>query len=131
MKPIFCPNEYRSAAFCATYTRLLRWLRGFSPPLIYHLNIYTSSLCVSGINSLHQTFGSGSFTIVLPFFCVIPSRTFSVYFFNCCFYLTKIKPAFCTFSYSKYVVRGLLLPATNSDEMILKIQLLNHLKKIT
>lgn len=130
MKPIFYLNEYRPAAFCASYTRLLRWLRGFSPPLIYDSNLYTLPSCFSGINCLQQTFGSGSFTIVLPIFCVILSCDLNACLLKSCIYCTIATTVFCDFLYTINSIKPLLISTTNTNEMIFKIQLLNHLKKI-
>jgi hypothetical protein len=127
MKSIFYLKEYQSAAFCATYTRLLRWLRGFSPPLIYNHHLYTIASRFSGINSLQQTFGSGSFTIVVPFFCVISLR---VYQLLGCIYLAISPIGSYVFSTIKTCINPVLLTTTNSHETIFKIQLLNQLKKI-
>jgi len=127
MKPVFYLKEYQSAAFCATYTRLLRWLRGFSPPLIYNHHLYTIPSRFSGINSLQQTFGSVSFTIVLPFFCVISLRAYQLLG---CIYLAISSIVFYVFSAIKTCINSVLLTTTNSYEMIFEIQLLNHLKKI-
>lgn len=130
MKPIFYLNEYRPAAFCASYTRLLRWLRGFSPPLIYDPDLYTIPSCFSGINCLQQTFGSGSFTIVLPIFCVILSLVFNANLLNRCAYCEICATIFYGYPYIISSIKPLLISTTNTNEMIFKIQLLNHLKKI-
>jgi hypothetical protein len=129
MKPIFYLNEYRTVAFCASCTRQLRWLRGFSPPLIYDSNLYTKPLCFSGINCLQQTFGGGSFTIVLPFFCVVLSSVFSAYALSGSTYFFIGTPFFYFSPYIIAFIKALLISATNSNEMIFKIQLLNYSKK--
>lgn len=130
MKPIFYLNEYRTAAFCASRTRQLRWLRGFSPPLIYDSNLYTKSLCFSSINCLQQTLGCGSFTIVQPFFCVILFSVFSTYMLRGSTYFIIGAPFFYFSPNIIAFIKPLLISATNSNEIIFKIQLSNHLKKI-
>lgn len=121
MKPIFYPNEYRPAAFSATFARLLRWLRGSSPPLFYNSNTFTKPLRISGINSLNQTFGSGSYTIVLPIFCVLSSIVY---------YSSLGKAIFCAVLYTYIITTQVILITTYSYEMIFKIQLLSPFKKI-
>lgn len=129
MKPIFYLNEYRTATFYATNTRLSRLLHCFNPPLIYDPDTYTKSLCFSSINSLQQTFGSVSFTIVLPIFCVRSSGKGNAFLPNSYQHLKQFLAIFCSSAFLKPILAYNHLPNSSSVKTILKIQLLNHFKK--
>jgi hypothetical protein len=131
MKPIFYLNGYRIAAFCATFTRLLRRLQGFSPLLIFHSKAYTTPFGFIGINSLQKAFGSVSFTIVPPFFCVISSSFFSTFYLNGRICFTINTTVFRSFSYTNIPVKENLFLTTNSNKMVIKNPIVKPLKKIT